>query len=95
MGKSGCSLPDFSKRLREATFFVAFRSRGSFVCGRFAEILLTRCRGPVPLARVQESSGCQYQLRSWQPNRYLFHGESGLLQQGLVERAIVEREKSY
>ncbi len=28
MGKSGCSLPDFSKRLREATFFVAFRSRG-------------------------------------------------------------------
>jgi hypothetical protein len=26
--KSGCSLPDFSKRLREATFFVAFRSRG-------------------------------------------------------------------
>jgi hypothetical protein len=28
VGKSGWSLPDFSKRLREATFFVAFRSRG-------------------------------------------------------------------
>ena len=52
MGKSGCSLPGFSKRLREATFFVAFRSRGISIARPLGAEIVKRVEVDQPLRNV-------------------------------------------